>query len=186
MKRVLEGLLLFSLGGATGYLVCRKILRKQYDLDLEDIQSFYIQKIEELGVMPAGYDPDEDDSEAEELTEEEQADIAAWVKAAKATESDSRGVLQRPKIDYTKPSLGQLRRMYEADEQGSSVLLQANGEELLGDIDDEEYEPSIDEEYLAELEQTAEEYAIQQSLNKKKRRPIFDRTRRVSGRSNRL
>ena len=172
IKRMFIGTVIFGLGTVTGYFISKKMLDDQYRTDVAEVQRFYKQKLDELGVMEADFElPDSNKEEcSEELygnnkeDEDEDADIIATY----------RGEKRRVIIDYTKPSLEQVKFNFK---EGNSIIVDVNGDENLGNIDDDEYdednEVSNDEEYDAEIERMADDYARRRSENMQKGEPYL-------------
>ena len=171
VKRLLLGTVAFGLGAVTGYFVSKKMLNKQFREDVADIQAFYRLKLDEFGVMEAEFEPDgepEGDDDDEDPYENAKADDRADAIAS------YRGDRRRCVIDYTKPSIEDMGR---ALRNGVSVVVGANGDDKLGTIDveapDEEYIPSDDPEYAAEIERLAEDYARRRTENMQKGEPYL-------------
>ena len=78
-------------------------------------------------------------------------------------------------IDYTKPSLDYMKQNLE--NEGVSVVVDSDGDENLGNIEDDgeedEYVPSDDPDYEAELEAQADEYAKRRSDNMSRGEPYL-------------
>ncbi len=159
MKKVFFGTVVFGLGAVAGYFTAKKMLRTQYQNDVAEVQAFYYQKLEELGVMEEGFDPLDDNEEEEEVEDDPASELITAYRA------DGRKL----HYDYTKPPLGDLRRKIVS----GSVLVEPNGEELLGVIDDDEEDEYIDAEYEAELEQSAEDFMRRQTENMQKGEPYL-------------
>lgn len=171
-----------GVGSLAGYIFCKKTLEDKYRMDVEDNRQYYLEKLEELGVMEEGFEAetmDEDEEEEyDEEDEEEQEDDSpeqALIREYKGT----------PKLNYSKPSLDELKRAIKAGVKnvpfptatGVSAVVLSNGEESLGEVDEDdeetEYVPSDDPEYEAELEARAEEYAKRRSENMKSGEPYL-------------
>lgn len=151
IKSTLVGLTIFGLGGGAGYYLCKRQMTEQYKQDLIDIKQFYYDKIEELGIMPMEFEPDdiiEDDSEEEDTDEEGKRIFNERVSKYSSAIRDDHEGKGRPIIKYNKPPL-QI--------------------EDWGDLEEDEEEPDEDEMdlmYEAELEARAEEYAKRKFENK--------------------
>lgn len=52
--KIFFGTTMFGLGVIAGYYACKRRLEEQYRMDVDDIQTFYNEKLDEFGVM----DPD--------------------------------------------------------------------------------------------------------------------------------
>lgn len=168
-----------GVGSLAGYILCKKTLEDKYRMDVEDNRQYYLEKLEELGVMEEGFEAETMDEEAyDEEDEEEQEDDSpeqALIREYKGT----------PKLNYSKPSLDELKRAIKAGVKnvpfptatGVSAVVPSNGEESLGEVDEDdeetEYVPSDDPEYEAELEARAEEYAKRRSENMKSGEPYL-------------
>lgn len=164
INKALFGVATFGLGAVTGYLVSKKSMQKQYRLDVADIQAFYKEKLDELGVMEEGFDPPDDAEYDEDEEDFEKEDVIA----------SYRGDKRRVAIDYSKPSLEDMQRALNSD--GVTVIVDANGAETLGQIDEygDDVSPTPnDPEYEAYLERAAEEYAIRRSENMKNGEPYL-------------
>ena len=167
-----------GVGGLAGYIFCKKTLEDKYRMDVEDNRQYYLEKLEELGVMEEGFEAETMEEEYDEEDEEEQEDDSpeqALIREYKGT----------PKLNYSKPSLDELKRAIKAGVKnvpfptatGVSAVVPSNGEESLGEVDEDdeetEYVPSDDPEYEAELEARAEEYAKRRSENMKSGEPYL-------------
>ena len=167
-----------GIGSLAGYIFCKKTLEDKYRMDVEDNRQYYLEKLEELGVMEEGFEAETMEEEYDEEDEEEQEDDSpeqALIREYKGT----------PKLNYSKPSLDELKRAIKAGVKnvpfptatGVSAVVPSNGEESLGDVDEDdeetEYVPSDDPEYEAELEARAEEYAKRRSENMKSGEPYL-------------
>lgn len=159
IKSIISGLVLFGLGGAVGYFTAKKILGEQYRYDVEDVQEFYYNKLKELGVMDSGFEPEileepeedaEDDSEAREHFEKLTKTSVEKVERSKG----------RPIIHYNKPPIEQVLN----NKQARVIEVDEDGEE---DDDYNGIDPDEDE-YEAELEARAEEYAKRRAENQSK------------------
>jgi len=169
LKSILIKVGIFSAGAVAGFLVNKKMAEKQYREDVNDIQDFYRNKLKELGVMPEDFDPSEED----EYDEEYEAQLAKDRLIKEAEDTAYYGERRRCVTDYTKPSLDAMKQFL-----AGSVIVDANGEENLGNIDDDEedlaeYEPSEDHAYQEELERLADEYVKRRTENMKKGEPYL-------------
>lgn len=192
-KKILFGAAMFGVGALVGHVLTKKMFIEQYKADVADIQAFYRQKLEEVGVMEEGYEPPEGENGEDTVD----VDLLSWqhkgapigravvegfkngIKvtcdpngAAETTSADAinsyRGERKPIFTDYTKPPLESMGRAL-----GVTVPVEPNGEENLGDIDDEEGDDAIDPEYEAEIEAMAEDYARRRSENMKSGRPYL-------------
>lgn len=186
VKKVFSGIALFGLGAIAGYFTGKKLLEKQFRKDVNELQDFYRAKLDEIGVMPEGFEypdtngdddgDDEDDDDAVDAMEEYYTDgfDKQDAEEAKRRLAVYKGERRRCAVEYNKPSLLEMKR---ALRDGASVIVDVNGEENLGNIDDEdedpEYMPSNDPQYEAELEKMAEEYALRRSENMQKGEPYL-------------
>lgn len=173
IKKLVIGTAIFGIGAVVGYFVSKKVLEGQYREDVADVQDFYRQKLDEFGVMVEGFEPPEDglDRQIEEDDEYDEEEIQK-----KEVIETYRGERRRYVTDYTKPSLDDMKR--NLHHEGTSVVVNTNGEENLGNVDDEdeedlEYTPSNDPKYEAELEKIAEDYARRRSENMKNGEPYL-------------
>ena len=161
-KNILIGLTIFSAGVGTGYFISLKRLKAQYKEDLGEVKQFYMNKLEEMGIMDSDFDPEdlnEDDEDDEDDEEEIKEYYDRVMKYSSVATSEERGK-GRPIIKYNKPPLIQ---------QDWGTL---EGDEGEGDIE-EDYEDDEDDEddpmdlaYEAELEARAEEFAKRKDENK--------------------
>ncbi len=177
IKTILIGITAFGLGGVTGYFVSRKILEGQYQCDVSDMRDIYQQKLAELEDMIEAVkegretsiydDRDEDPTEEPEETEEE--------RDAREALEVYRGQRRRSVIEYNKPTLDSFKNaMKELFHEGSSVVVDPDGDENLGDVDDDEGdEESDDPEYEADLERESDEFAKRQTENMRKGEPYL-------------
>ena len=189
LAKVLFGTGMFGLGVITGFLVGKKVLDEEYRKDVADIQAFYKSKIEELGVMEEGFElpeeDDDDDEDKDEDSDDEEDDSQSFQADIEDALASYRGERRRVVIDYTKyskPSLEDLKNRLSdetafTNSGGVSVIVQADGSEKLGHVDDneeeEEYVPSDDPAYEAELEQQAEDYARRRLENMNRGEPYL-------------
>jgi len=168
IKNIFLGTMTFGFGAIAGYFVAKKNLEKQFRLDVDDIQKFYKEKLDEIGVMEEGFEPpedddDDDDDEDDDMSEEEhqQSDII----------NTYRGGKRRYIIDYTKPSLEDMKQ--NLNKEGVSIVVGSDGDENLGTVDYEDEEDPEDEEDEEELDKIAEDYAIQRSKSIKNGEPYL-------------
>ena len=170
INKVLFGTGMFGLGAFAGYFVSKKLLGEQYRVDVADIQAFYKEKLDELGVMEEGYELPEDLEDEDDESDEE--DPQAYT--SKAHKEERHRVIVDYTKKYNKPSLEVMKKVLH---EGASVVVPANGEENLGNIEDgeedPEYTPRDDPEYEAELEKMADDYARRRSENMKKGEPYL-------------
>ena len=162
IEKIIFGTMTFSLGAVSGYFVSKKMLNKQYREDVADVQAFYREKLEELGVMEEGYSPEENvpDEDAENPEAEAQR-----IDALNTYRGQRRYI-----TDYTKPSLMDMGRKIH---ENASVVVGSNGEDKLGAIDPDDETPPDDPEYEAELDQMAEIYARRRAENMKNGEPYL-------------
>lgn len=173
-----------GVGGLAGYIFCKKTLEDKYRMDVEDNRQYYLEKLEELGVMEEGFEAETMDEDAEEEYDEEDEEEQEDDSPEQARIREYKGT---PKLNYSKPSLDELKRAIKAGVKnvpfptatGVSAVVPSNGEESLGEVDEDddneetEYVPSDDPEYEAELEARAEEYAKRRSENMKSGEPYL-------------
>ena len=162
-KNIVIGVVIFSAGAGLGYFIANKRLKKQYVEDLGEIKQFYMNKIEELGVMDSDFDPD--DLDEDELAEEEDEEVREYYDRVMNYSSTSTGAKVdggkgRPIIKYNKPPLVISDWSSNPDGEG----------DIEEDYDDDE-EDEMDLAYEAELEARAEEYAKRKNENKDKGLP---------------
>lgn len=160
-----------GVGSLAGYILCKKTLEDKYRMDIEDNRQYYLEKLEELGVMEEGFEAETMDEDEEEEYDEEDEEEQEDDSPEQARIREYKGT---PKLNYSKPSLDELKRAIKA---GVSAVVPSNGEESLGEVDEDdeetEYVPSDDPEYEAELEARAEEYAKRRSENMKSGEPYL-------------
>lgn len=170
LKNILFGTGMFGLGAVSGYFVCKKLFSDQYRADVADIQAFYKQKLDELGVMEDGFEPpeDPDDDDDEEEEDDEQVEVIETYK------NQTRRVTTDYTKKYTKPPLESVGK---ALRNNVSVVVPTNGDENLGNVEDNEedpeYTPRDDPQYQAELEKRADDYAKRRSENMQKGEPYL-------------
>lgn len=150
LKNILLGLGIFGSGVAVGYIFANKKLQQQYQDEILEVQEFYYEKLKESGVMGKDFEPDH--NEYEEVSEDEVREAFERVTRQGMNSSDfdddkiipiNKG--ERPKgrpiFNYNKPPLEDI--LSELKEEG-----------------DIEYEDELpDEDYEAEIEARAEEFA---------------------------
>lgn len=166
IKKIVIGAGLFGAGAGIGYYVCKKQMLAQYKEDLIDIKQFYMDKVEELGVMPVDFEPEyiieddeyEEDENTDETEETEEDDMASREYHSKVMKY-SHGIRQennvkgKPIIKYNKPPL-QIEDWGDLEE------------------DEEDEDPDeVDLAYEAELEKRAEEFATRKFENKMDGKP---------------
>lgn len=171
-----------GIGSLAGYILCKKTLEDKYRMDVEDNRQYYLEKLEELGVMEEGFEAETMDEDEEEEYDEEDEEEQEDDSPEQARIREYKGT---PKLNYSKPSLDELKRAIKAGVKnvpfptatGVSAVVPSNGEESLGEVDEDdeetEYVPSDDPEYEAELEARAEEYAKRRSENMKSGEPYL-------------
>jgi hypothetical protein len=171
-KKLLVGTGLVGIGGVAGYFISKRVLEKQYRCDVAEIKALYQDKLDELDAMIEAVDEKHGLSpkkaKVEETPEEQEiADVIATY----------RGQRRRSIVEYNKPSLDSFKEaLQEMYHEGESVVVDPDGSEHLGDIDEEDGEDirtSDDPEYEAELDQAAEEYARRRVENMKKGEPYL-------------
>ena len=157
VKKTLLGLTIFGAGAGLGYFICKKRLTAQYQEDVAEVKQFYMNKIEELGVMDEDFDPedlndgdteDEDDEDEDPNEEEVREYYERVMKYSSAIQQGDRG---RPIINYNKPPL-EMRDWGDIEDEGD---IEENSED----------EDPMDLAYEAELEARAEEYAKRRHEN---------------------
>lgn len=164
IKKMLIGISIFGAGVGTGYFVGKNIMLKRYKENLNELRDYYFAKLEELGVQPSDFNPEdldedgdyEDDEEPEQYEETDEDDTMAEYNTkvlrysgALRVDGETKG---RPIIKYNKPPL----------------VLKDWGDLEAEDEEDEDYEDEdeIDTKYEAELEQRAKEFAKIKNQNK--------------------
>jgi hypothetical protein len=166
LKNLLIGTGLVGIGGVAGYFISRSILEREYQCDVAEMRALYQEKLEELEAMidSLSGDSEETQEEEEEVNQEVQDALDSY-----------RGQRRRSVIEYNKPSLDSFKNaMQEMFEEGSSVIVDPDGSEHLGDIDEDEEDISPEQaEYEAELEKAAEEYARRQIENMNSDKPYL-------------
>jgi hypothetical protein len=118
---------MFGLGAVAGYFTSKKMLEKQYRMDVADIQAWYKEKLDELGVMEEGFVPPDDFDEPEDEDGDDEDEDPEDEEEAKRRDAlaSYRGDKRRVVIDYTKPSLASIRNKLR---EGASVVVGANGD----------------------------------------------------------
>lgn len=156
IKNTLIGLTIFGAGAGVGYFVCKRRLVAQYQEDVADVKQFYMNKIEELGVMDEDFDPDDiiDDEDEEWNEHEEDEEYFNRVMKYSSGVRQEYGGKGRPIINYNKPPLD-IRDWGDLEE----------------DEEDDDEEDPMDLAYEAELEARAEEFATRRYENKMAGRP---------------
>ena len=156
-KNIAMGITIFGAGLGLGYFICNKRLSKRYQEDVAEVKEFYMEKIKEIGVMGEDFTPehlgDEEDNEDNEDNEEDDLDeeeIRAYYDrvmkySSTAQQHNSKG---KPIIKYNKPPL-------QVSDWGD-----------LEEPTDEGDEEPTDEEYEAEIEARAEEFAKRKNENR--------------------
>lgn len=79
-KNLLKSVVIFAGGISLGYFLGVKAVKKEYQLDLAETKDFYMNKLNEFGVMPKEFEPEEV-LEPSELTPEKGEDPATTLKA---------------------------------------------------------------------------------------------------------
>ena len=165
----------FGIGMLAGWQICKRKFEERYRADIEDNRQFYLEKLDELGVMNEEFDAetidDEDDDEPEEDDSVEKA-----TERLKTYRQDG-----KPVVNYAKPSLDELKRKMGVDTPSEMWAKVAKTTGVDGaeefaesaDDDDEEYGSTDDPEYEAELEAMADDYARRKSENMKKGEPYL-------------
>lgn len=152
VKKTLLGLTIFGAGAGLGYFICKKRLTAQYQEDVAEVKQFYMNKIEEMGVMDEDFDPEDlndgntehENDEDEDPNEEEVREYYERVmKYSSAVQQGDRG---RPIINYNKPPL-EMKDWGDIEDEG--------------DIE----EDSEDEEDPMDIAYEAEEYAKRRHEN---------------------
>ena len=107
---MLIGIIGFGAGGLCGYFFGKNRAKKQFLDDLAELREFYMDKLENLGVMDKDFNPEEmidqiieDDNQAYEATKEYFDNVVNYSSAA-TTDQVLRGK-GRPIIKYNKPPL---------------------------------------------------------------------------------
>lgn len=160
IKNTVVGLAIFGAGAGVGYFVCKRRLVAQYQEDVAEVKQFYMNKIEEMGVMDEDFDPEELEDEEDEEDYEDEEEVQEYynrvMKYSTAIREGERGK-GRPLINYNKPPL-ELKNWgdLEEDDEGEGDIEE--------DYDDEE--DPMDLAYEAELEARAEEFARRKYENK--------------------
>ena len=175
LKNILFGTGMFGLGAISVYFVCKKHFSDKYRADVADIQAFYKQKLDELGVMEDGFEPPDDSDRPEDPDDEDdEEEDDERVEAIEIYKNQTRRVTTDYTKKYTKPPLESVEK---ALRNNVSVVVSANGDENLGNVEDDEedpeYTPRDDPQYQAELEKMADEYARRRSENMKNGEPYL-------------
>lgn len=176
IKTTIFGASMLGLGAVGGYFFAKKTLQDQYQEDLVDVQNFYKEKLDELGVMPEDFGLSTEDtvdllrkfSQGYKEGLATEADTESDGDEDKEDEEESEKIVNiyrgkgRQRINYSKPDIEDLNRIRKEYE-----VLAADAEP------EEEYEPSEDEGYEAEIEARAEEYAQIRKDNMASGRPYL-------------
>lgn len=158
------GIVGFGSGALIGFWFGSNKEKKRHQEDLAEVKDFYLQKLDELGVMAKDFTPEEmidqileDDEEAYRETEE------YFDKASKYASSVPTGPIDkgRPIIKYNKPPLEVVKYGHIDPEEPD----EGEGD----DENDEEDDPDYD--YEAELEARAEEFAQRRHENQSNGKP---------------
>lgn len=172
IKNIIYGLTLLGMGGVSGYFIAKKQLRQKYQDDVAEVQDFYYKKLQELGVMEEGFEPEEPTDE--EILEEFRRvqylagsdfdgdeintmyivnNLAVTMRKnkhdKKKTETSKDAKFERSKgrpiINYNKPPLEKI--LADIEDQGDE------------EIDEVDEDMDIDEAYEAEIQARAEDFA---------------------------
>ena len=176
LKNILFGTGMFGLGAVSGYFVCKKLFSDKYRADVADIQAFYKQKLDELGVMEDGFEPPDDSDRPEDPNDEDdEEDDDELGETIEIYKNQTRRVTTDYTKKYTKPPLESVGK---ALRNNVSVVVPTNGDENLGNVEDNEedpeYTPRDDPQFIvSELEKMADEYARRRSENMKKGEPYL-------------
>ena len=160
-KSMLIGFVIFAGGTFTGYLIGMKRLKAQFQADVAEVKDFYAAKIEELGVMPEGFDPSDIIEESEDLDDDDRDSEEYLARVAKYSSAVPTGQRGKGRLitNYSKPPLNVVAYgEFGPDDDGE------------GDVEEpDETEPDpdeVDEVYEAELDARAEEFAQRMHENK--------------------
>ena len=176
LKNILFGTGMFGLGAVSGYFVCKKLFSDKYRADVADIQAFYKQKLDELGIMEDGFEPPDDSDRPEDPNDEDdEEDDDELGETIEIYKNQTRRVTTDYTKKYTKPPLESVGK---ALRNNVSVVVPTNGDENLGNVEDNEedpeYTPRDDPQFIvSELEKMADEYARRRSENMKKGEPYL-------------
>lgn len=155
-KTMLICIIGFGAGGLCGYFFGKTSAKKQFLEDLSDLREFYMEKLENLGVMDKEFDPSQLIETAEvdldEVETKEYFDNVVKYSSAATTDQGIRGK-GRPIIKYNKPPL-------DISNWGHLEPEPEEPEEEFEDPDDPEEQESDEE-----LEARAEEFAKRRHEN---------------------
>lgn len=175
IKIILLALSSFGAGATVGYFYADKKLRELYDAEVEDVKTHYSEKLEELGVMPKDWKPEEsrdiepDCSVYEGLSEDEVDDIIKFngllerentvfgkntaLAGAEVLKSGQKG--RRPVMNYSNPPMGDVLKTYSSEEYDLT--------------EEEEIDPEEMDATMLDLE--AEDWARRRALAKENQWP---------------
>ncbi len=176
IKNVVIGTFLVGVGAVIGYFISRKLLEEQYRIEIAKIRALYQDKMDELEGMidtiESSTEEQEDDEDEDEEPSEEDSDEE---KAFNTRLAEYRGERRPIAVEYNKRPLTTFKRLLES--QGMSVVVAPNGDENLGNLDDEEEDSDVpspnDPEYEEKLDQIAEDYARRRTENMKNEEPYL-------------
>lgn len=161
-KSMFINLVIFGLGLGAGYTLGNIQLRKRYQEASAEVKDFYMNKLQEMGVMEKGFTPEEmidqiieDDNEAYEATEEYFNKVKGYSTAIPENDGGQRGK-GRPIIKYNKPPL---------------ILEEYGSLDDEGDIEEDYDDDEEDAAYEAALESIADELAQRRYENQAKGLP---------------
>lgn len=150
LKNILLGLGIFGGGVAVGYIFANKKLQQQYQDEILEVQDFYYEKLKEFGVMCRDFEPDHNEYEGVSEDEVREAFERVTRQGMNSSDFDDDKIIPinkgerskgRPIFNYNKPPLEEILSTLQEE----------------GDI---EYEDELpDEDYEAEIEARAEEFA---------------------------
>ena len=69
-----------GVGSLAGYIFCKKTLEDKYRMDVKDNRQYYLEKLEELGVMEEGFEAETMDEDEEEEFYEKDMEILLPVR----------------------------------------------------------------------------------------------------------
>jgi len=180
IKIIIAGVTLFGSGMATGYFISRKILEDKYQCDVAEIRKLYQEKVDELEELIETVKNQGEEFEDEELDEqppddEDDEDLTEEDKQAMDALAVYRGERRRSIIEYNKPDLDTFKNArHEIFNRGVTVVVDPDGDETLGDIDeDDDYSPEDPDEYEEELERMSDDYALRRSENMQNELPYL-------------
>lgn len=162
LKNILLGLGIFGSGVAVGYIFANKKLQQQYQDEISEVQDFYYEKLKESGVMDKDFEPDHNEYEGISEDEVREAFERVTRQGMNSSDFDDNKIIPINKVERSKG-----RPIFNYNKPPLEDILSELKEE--GDI---EYEDELpDEDYEAEIEARAEEFARRRYENQVSGKP---------------